>query len=75
MEAQETQMAVSDSPADAVRAAGDEFCAELRASERRIIAAIEQLRMDLPLLIRNLVLEQLIVEKQRIIRDLQNAAH
>jgi hypothetical protein len=71
MEAQETQMAVSDSPADAVRAAGDEFCAELRASERRIIAAIEQL----PLLIRNLVLEQLIVEKQRIIRDLQNAAH
>lgn len=48
---------------------------EILASESRVTAAIERLRADLPLLIRNAVLEQLLAEKQRVIEDLQRSTH
>ena len=49
--------------------------AELIASETRVTSAIDRLRTDMPLLIRNAVLEQLLAEKQRVIEDLQKPAH
>lgn len=48
---------------------------ELIASETRVTAAIDRLRADLPLVVRNAVLEQLLAEKQRVIEDLQRSAH
>ncbi len=48
---------------------------EVVASEARVTAAIERLRSDMPLLIRNAVLEQLLAEKQRVIDDFQKQAH
>jgi hypothetical protein len=48
---------------------------ELIASEARVTAAIDRLRGDLPLLVRNAVLEQMLTEKQRVIENLQKTAH
>ena len=48
---------------------------ELIASESRISISIERLRADLPLLIRNAVLEQMLAEKQRAIEEFQKQAH
>ena len=48
---------------------------DLIASETRVTAAIDRLRADLPLVVRNAVLEQLLAEKQRVIEDLQRSAH
>ncbi len=48
---------------------------EIVTSEARVTAAIERLRSDMPLLIRNAVLEQLLAEKQREIDDLQKQTH
>ena len=49
--------------------------AEVVASEVRVTAAIDRLRGDLPLLVRNAVLEQLLAEKQRVIDDFQRQPH
>ena len=48
---------------------------EILASEARLSATIDRLRSDLPLLVRNAVLEQLLAKKQRVIDDYQKQAH
>ena len=49
--------------------------ASLLASEGRVTAAIDRLRADMPLLVRNAVLEHMLAEKQRMIDEIQKQAH
>jgi hypothetical protein len=45
--------------------------ADILASESRLSGALDRLRSDIPLLVRNAVLEDKLAEKQRIIEDFQ----
>ncbi len=58
-----------------VTAAVDRNRVELIASESRVSAALDRLRNDLPLLVRNAVLEHMLTEKQRMIEEFQRQAH
>ena len=49
--------------------------ADILASENRLSVAIDRLRSDMPLLVRNAVLEDRLAEKQRIIEEFQKQAH
>ena len=80
---EETRKAIQDSLApeirtlaaniDALRADGLQTRAEIVASEGRLLRAIEQLRAELPLVVRNAVFEQQNLQLRQQVADLQKA--